>query len=56
MKTKVITLASMLVFAFSTTAFADGETGVGNLTTGETGVGNLVIQIVNAILVVVPGP
>ena len=30
MKTKIISLAFMLVFAFSTTAFADGETGSGN--------------------------
>ncbi len=29
MKTKALSLATMLVLAFSTTAFADGETGTG---------------------------
>ena len=32
MKSKIISLAFLLVFTFSTSAFADGETGQGNRT------------------------
>ena len=32
MKSKIISLAFLLVFAFSTSAFADGEIGQGNRT------------------------
>ena len=32
MKSKIISLAFLLVFAFSTSAFADGEIGSGNRT------------------------
>ena len=37
MKSKIISLAFMLVFAFSTSAFADGETGQVGGETGQVG-------------------
>jgi len=63
MKKNAFTLAFMLVFAFSTTAFADGELGNGNKTpvpppptaasTQTTSSSSLLTQILNVIYAIV---
>ena len=64
MKSKLISLAFLLVFAVSTSAFADGEIGAGNLTdppppplvssvSNDTS-NNLLTQILNAFFSVTP--
>ena len=65
MKSKLISLAFLLVFAFSTSAFADGETGIGSITdpppppplvssvSNDTS-NNLLTQILNAFFSVTP--
>lgn len=68
MKSKIISLAFMLAFAFSTSAFAEGETGQVGGETGQVGLTqtssststssnsseDLLTQILNAINSVIP--
>ena len=63
MKSKTISLAFLLVFAFSTSALADGETGLGNrtqnpppstATQSNSSSANLLTQLIDAIKSIIP--
>ena len=61
MKSKIISLAFLLVFALSTTAFADGETGQVGGETGQVGYSqsastsnDLLTQIITVIASIIP--